>query len=150
MIRFTDGLPPSPAEGPAPGFEQRTGSRSQTEFWALHELRPIVGDHCFICGIETVGALQALSSIYRISPGTIDRANEDFRDALKEAGYHSPLMAPAAEKLRPELDGAVFAVPGTPVFANVTGEVLEKGHELSERVRGLLYVMCQHPTYHLR
>jgi [acyl-carrier-protein] S-malonyltransferase len=42
---------------------------------------------------------------------------------LKVAGaFHSPLMAPAAERLAAFLDGVTFHEPRVPVVANVTGE----------------------------
>lgn len=41
---------------------------------------------------------------------------------LKTAGaYHSPFMAPAAEKLRAVLDGAEIVAPKVPVLSNYTG-----------------------------
>ena len=42
---------------------------------------------------------------------------------LQVAGaFHSPLMAPAAEKLAAFLAGVPFAAPAVPVYANVTGK----------------------------
>jgi [acyl-carrier-protein] S-malonyltransferase len=35
-------------------------------------------------------------------------------------GFHSPLTAPAADRLRPVLEGAVFAEPRVPFFSTVT------------------------------
>jgi [acyl-carrier-protein] S-malonyltransferase len=41
--------------------------------------------------------------------------------ALKVAGaFHSPLMQPAADKMRAELDRVTFASPTTLVYSNVT------------------------------
>ena len=42
---------------------------------------------------------------------------------LKVAGaFHSPVMQPAADRMRDELDAAVFSDPTTPVYSNVTAE----------------------------
>jgi len=61
--------------------------------------------------------------------------------ACKEAGakrvmplnvggaFHSPLMAPAAVKMRAVLAVATFADPAIPVIANVTGRAIESGEE---------------------
>ncbi|AKJ63520.1 ACP S-malonyltransferase [Kiritimatiella glycovorans] len=65
--------------------------------------------------------------------GSIDRleaAEEQARAAgakrvvrLEVAGaFHSPLMEPAAQKLRPLLDGIEFGQPAFPVLSNVTGK----------------------------
>ncbi|HEX4125746.1 MAG TPA: ACP S-malonyltransferase [Tepidisphaeraceae bacterium] len=43
--------------------------------------------------------------------------------ALKVAGaFHSQLMAPAAQKMQPELDAAAIAAPRVPVYANVSAQ----------------------------
>jgi [acyl-carrier-protein] S-malonyltransferase len=43
--------------------------------------------------------------------------------ALKVAGaFHSPLMQPAADRMRAELDGVKFEPPRQRVYSNVTGE----------------------------
>jgi len=43
--------------------------------------------------------------------------------SLKVAGaFHSPIMQPGADKMKAELDKAVFSAPTKPVFSNVTAE----------------------------
>lgn len=43
--------------------------------------------------------------------------------ALKVAGaFHSPIMQPGADRMKSELDKAVFSAPVKPVFSNVTAE----------------------------
>ncbi|MGA2233420.1 MAG: ACP S-malonyltransferase [Tepidisphaeraceae bacterium] len=36
--------------------------------------------------------------------------------------FHSPIMAPAAERMKAELDGAAISTPAVPVYSNVTAE----------------------------
>jgi len=62
-------------------------------------------------------------------------------EALREAGarrivplsvsgaFHSPLMEPAQEGLRDELEGTKFERPGFPVVSNVTAAPVEEGDE---------------------
>ncbi|GHV92434.1 malonyl CoA-acyl carrier protein transacylase [Spirochaetia bacterium] len=49
---------------------------------------------------------------------------------LRVAGpFHSPLIAGAAEKFRPVLEGAAFKDPVLPLFSNVTGRRVSSGEE---------------------
>lgn len=43
--------------------------------------------------------------------------------------FHSPLMAPAEEELRRELESLNFRDPAFPVVSNVTAEPVRRGHE---------------------
>lgn len=55
--------------------------------------------------------------------------------ALKVAGaFHSPLMQPAADKMRHELDRVTFASPATAAYSNVTATP----HTSSEAIKKLL------------
>ena len=52
---------------------------------------------------------------------------------LKVAGaYHSPLMSPAAEALRPHLEMAAIAAPRHPVVLNLTGEATTDPEEIRQ------------------
>jgi len=57
---------------------------------------------------------------------------------LKVAGgFHSPLMQPAADALRPVLEAAAFAPPAFPVWSNVDAEPAEKvGESLVRQITG--------------
>ena len=46
--------------------------------------------------------------------------------------FHSPLMAPAEEGLRRELESRKFRDPSPPVISNVTGEPVEGGEEAQD------------------
>jgi [acyl-carrier-protein] S-malonyltransferase len=51
--------------------------------------------------------------------------------SLPVAGaFHSPLMAPAADRLKAALAGVVFKDPQWPVYANVTAKPVTKAHEV--------------------
>lgn len=55
--------------------------------------------------------------------------------ALKVAGaFHSPLMQPAADKMKAELDKVAFAAPRTAVYSNVTAKV----HQDPASIKALL------------
>ena len=63
--------------------------------------------------VERAGALCKAKGAKRVLP-------------LKVSGaFHSPLMAPAADKLRLALDKAPFAAPRVPVIANATAEAVK-------------------------
>jgi [acyl-carrier-protein] S-malonyltransferase len=75
------------------------------------------------------------------SPPAIERAERLATEQairairLKVAGaFHSPLMAPAADELRPTLERLPFRPARFPVAANATGELVSDG----ESFRGLL------------
>jgi [acyl-carrier-protein] S-malonyltransferase len=52
---------------------------------------------------------------------------------LQVAGpFHSPLMASAAEKFRPVLDGVDFRDPRLPFYSNVTGKRVNSGAEVKK------------------
>ena len=75
-------------------------------------------------------------------PGAVTRAGEECRQRgakrvvpLKVSGaFHSPLMGPAARRLRLALEQAPFTNPIFPVVANVTGEPVRD----ADRARRLL------------
>ncbi len=65
-----------------------------------------------------------------VASGSVD-ACDRLAEAAGDAGYratklsvagafHSPLMAPAAERLKEALDGVAWSLPTVPVYANVT------------------------------
>ncbi len=55
--------------------------------------------------------------------------------ALKVAGaFHSPLMQPAADRMRAELDRVAFAPPAAPVYSNVTARPHEDGESIKRRL----------------
>jgi len=63
--------------------------------------------------------------------------------ALKVAGaFHSPLMQPAADRMKAELDKVAFAAPRRPVYANVTGAP----HGDVESIKGLLVQQIVRPV----
>ena len=63
--------------------------------------------------------------------------------ALKVAGaFHSPLMQSGADKMKTELDTAVFSSPTTPVYSNVTAEL----HTNAESIKHLLVEQIVSPV----
>jgi [acyl-carrier-protein] S-malonyltransferase len=63
--------------------------------------------------------------------------------ALKVAGaFHSPLMQPAADRMREELERVPFAAPGTTVYSNVTAEP----HADAESIKRLLVEQIVRPV----
>ncbi len=63
--------------------------------------------------------------------------------ALKVAGaFHSPLMLPAAEKMKAELEQVVFNAPAKPVYANVTAQP----HQSPEQIKRLLVQQIVQPV----
>src|ERR1700688_3365841 len=46
------------------------------------------------------------------------------------AGFHTPLMAPAAERLRAALERIEWRSPGLPVMANLTGRAHQSGDRI--------------------
>ena len=64
----------------------RTATATLEDFWPENEMLPIVRDDYFICGgDDTVGALEALATIYRAAPATVAAAQALFRHSLKRA-----------------------------------------------------------------
>ena len=62
---------------------------------------------------------------------------------LKTAGaYHSPFMAPAAEKLAPVLAGVALRAPEVPVLSNYTG----KPHGGPDDIRAAMLAQIAHPV----
>ena len=62
---------------------------------------------------------------------------------LKTAGaYHSPFMAPAAEKLAPVLASVEIRAPRTPVLSNFTG----RPHGGPEEIRAAMLAQIAHPV----
>ena len=62
---------------------------------------------------------------------------------LKTAGaYHSPFMAPAAEKLAPVLAAAAIKAPEVPVFSNYTGTA----HGGPDEIRAAMLAQIAHPV----
>ena len=62
---------------------------------------------------------------------------------LKTAGaYHSPFMAPAAEKLAPVLAAAAIGTPSVPVMSNYTG----KPHGDAEEIRASMLAQIANPV----
>ena len=62
---------------------------------------------------------------------------------LKTAGaYHSPFMAPAAEKLAPVLAGVEIKAPSVPVLSNFTG----KPHGDPDDIRAAMLAQIAHPV----
>lgn len=59
------------------------------------------------------------------------------------APFHSSLMAPAAEKLKAELDASSFSTPQFPVYANVTAKAYEGG---PDGIRPMLYRQVTAPV----
>lgn len=63
--------------------------------------------------------------------------------ALKVAGaFHSPLMQPAADRMRAELDKVSFAAPKGTVYANVTAQP----HATAEQIKDLLVDQIVRPV----
>jgi [acyl-carrier-protein] S-malonyltransferase len=63
--------------------------------------------------------------------------------ALKVAGaFHSPLMQPAADRMRAELERVSFASPPKPVYSNVTA----RPHETPESIKRLLVEQIVSPV----
>ena len=62
---------------------------------------------------------------------------------LKVAGaFHSPLMQPAADRMKAELDKVTFATPKTTVYANVTAQP----HTSSDEIKCLLVEQIVRPV----
>lgn len=62
---------------------------------------------------------------------------------LKVAGaFHSPLMQPAADRMKAELDKVAFAAPKTTVYANVTAQP----HTAPEEIKRLLVDQIVRPV----
>jgi [acyl-carrier-protein] S-malonyltransferase len=62
---------------------------------------------------------------------------------LKVAGaFHSPLMQPAADRMKAELDKVSFATPRTTVYANVTAQP----HTSSDEIKRLLVEQIVRPV----
>jgi [acyl-carrier-protein] S-malonyltransferase len=69
--------------------------------------------------IVVSGSAAACERVLKIAETSEFRAT-----ALKVAGaFHSPLMQPAADRLKIELDAVQFSPPTTPVYSNVTAEL---------------------------
>ena len=63
--------------------------------------------------------------------------------ALKVAGaFHSPLMQPAADRMKVELDRVTFHPPRAPVYSNVTAQP----HGSTESIKGLLVAQIVSPV----
>jgi [acyl-carrier-protein] S-malonyltransferase len=63
--------------------------------------------------------------------------------ALKVAGaFHSPLMQPAADRLKLELDAVNFSKPTTPVYSNLTAEL----HTDPATIKSLLLAQLVSPV----
>jgi [acyl-carrier-protein] S-malonyltransferase len=58
------------------------------------------------------------------------------------AAFHTPLMAPAAERLRAALDRIEWRSPRTPVVANLTG----REHQGGERIPHVLEMQLRSPV----
>jgi [acyl-carrier-protein] S-malonyltransferase len=58
------------------------------------------------------------------------------------AAFHTPLMAPAAERLRAALDRIEWRSPRTPVMANLTG----REHQGGERIPHVLEMQLRSPV----
>ncbi len=77
--------------------------------------------------------------------GDVEAVNRGM-ELAKEAGakmvvplvvsgaFHSPLMAPAAEKLAEKLESISFRPPNVPVYLNVTGESSRNDYEIREKL----------------
>ena len=62
---------------------------------------------------------------------------------LKTAGaYHSPFMAPAAERLAPVLAGVEFRAPSVPVLSNFVG----RPHGSPDDIRAAMLAQIAHPV----
>jgi [acyl-carrier-protein] S-malonyltransferase len=98
-----------------------------------------------VAGDEFVGAVNYNSPGQIVIAGhksAVDRAAA----ACKEAGakralplpvsapFHTPLMAPAAERLAKDMDEIEFRSPGTPILHNVGVEQVENGDEIRRRM----------------
>jgi [acyl-carrier-protein] S-malonyltransferase len=68
------------------------------------------------------GAVEALDAAERIAP---DHGIRKCRRLVVSGAFHSPIMDPAAEKLKEELSRVSFAKPAIPVVSNVTAEPVE-------------------------
>jgi [acyl-carrier-protein] S-malonyltransferase len=58
------------------------------------------------------------------------------------AAFHTPLMAPAAERLRAALDGIEWRAPGLPVMANLTG----RPHLGGDRIPQVMEMQLRSPV----
>jgi [acyl-carrier-protein] S-malonyltransferase len=58
------------------------------------------------------------------------------------AGFHTPLMAPAAERLRSALDRIEWRSPRTPVMANLTG----REHQSGDRIPQVMEMQLRSPV----
>jgi [acyl-carrier-protein] S-malonyltransferase len=58
------------------------------------------------------------------------------------AGFHTPLMAPAAERLRAALDRIEWRTPRIPVMANLTG----REHQGGDRIPHVMEMQLRSPV----
>jgi len=65
------------------------------------------------------GALEALDAAEKVAP---DHGVRRFKRLVVSGAFHSPIMDPAAEKLRDALESVEIRPPTFPVAANVTAE----------------------------
>lgn len=88
--------------------------------------------------IVVSGAIEACQRVAPLAEGKGFKAV-----ALKVAGaFHSPLMQPAADRMRAELDKVAFSAPRAPVYANVTAEP----HSDPESIKRLLVQQIVSPV----
>ncbi|MEL7210585.1 MAG: ACP S-malonyltransferase, partial [Actinomycetota bacterium] len=77
------------------------------------------------------------------TPDTVEQAMDGARDAdakkvvrLEVAGaFHTPMMQPAADALRPALDDLAYSDPAAPVVANHDGRAHRDGAGWADRLR---------------
>jgi [acyl-carrier-protein] S-malonyltransferase len=86
-------------------------------------------------GLYVANLNSPLQTVLSGTAAALAEAETRFKEAgarrfirLSVAGpFHSPLMAGAAEKFAPILDGVSFADPAVPFFSNVTGKRVSSG-----------------------
>ena len=83
----------------------------------------------------------AIEACQRVAP--LAEAKGFKTVALKVAGaFHSPLMQPAADRMRAELDKVTLSAPRSPVFANVTA----RPHAGPEQIKDFLVEQIVRPV----
>lgn len=105
---------------------------------------------CAVSGVHIANLNSKEQVVLSGERAAIEDAEQRARDAgarrtvmLNVAGaFHSPLMAPAAEKLAAVLEDVDIAEPGMPVVANVTGEP----HGTPDEIRRVMIAQVTSPV----
>lgn len=85
---------------------------------------------CVPANFNSPGQVVISGDVEAVERGMEEAGDRGARRAIRlsvSGAFHSPLMAPAEEGLRAELDGLSFRDPRVPVVSNVTAEPVTEG-----------------------